>query len=94
MESESARRYEEAVRADALGQLSQARTLAQQGLALSPQGPYAASLQRLLDRVNQEELEPPAATRLPPDRPLVRAGETLNALALGEDADFAGDFAL
>jgi hypothetical protein len=64
VESESARYYEDAVRADALGQLGQARTLARQGLALSPQGPYAASLQRLLDRVNQEELDRIARERL------------------------------
>jgi hypothetical protein len=49
--------YEDAVRADAQGKLNEAKQLAQQGLALSPHGPYAASLQRLLDRIAQEQLD-------------------------------------
>jgi len=63
-EDESARRYEDAVRADAGGKLNEAKQLAQQGLALAPHGPYAASLQRLLDRIAHEELDRIEQSRL------------------------------
>jgi hypothetical protein len=54
-DAESSLRYEEAVRADALGNLDQARRRAEQGLALSPNGSYAASLKRLLDQIDGEQ---------------------------------------